>query len=1248
MVSIVIPVHNHWAYTVRCLVAVLDHSRDVAHEVIVVDNGSSDETPAGLAQLGGVRVQRNPTNLGFGRACNQGAALARGEFVLFLNNDTEPRRGWLAALIAAAREDPAVAAAGSRLLFADDAIQSAGLLLAYGLPYPLSVIPRGYRKPAGEAPSSGPVRAVTGACMLVRAAAFRAAGGFDEGFENGYEDVDLCLRFGEAGGKVLFVAESVVTHHEAVSGGRFKNEAANLDRLQQRWMERLPRAWFDVDYRRQAAQAPSRAGRTPASVVVVVQDALGTIAPCLANLRCTLGPDDEVILVDDGSRGATAQFLRHHAREHAARTRLLSSEAAVGFAAAARLGIGAATHGFVALLAPNVRVGAGWLDKLVAHLERDPALGVLSPALAGRQGGDTAGPLYAPPTGYPPAGASVLEKLVTARPRPVRVPASGCLVAPRALLAELAAVPELLDGEPPAALADYLARDGRRLSAASDVSVRRLNQLGGDHHGPDRTRYLELQSAAVPAALVSIVILVRDNLALTRACIDSIYANTPGALELVLVDNGSAEDVAGTARELSAGGRRVVYLRNERNEGFAYGCNQGIAASHGEYLVLLNNDVVVTPGWLSRQLALLEMDPAIGVVGPTTNATSGAQLVGTATYRGVAEVNRFARQWALEHAGEFALVPRIVGLCMVMRRALCDEIGGFDTAFGFGNCEDDDLCVRILRAGHQVAIAYDVFSHHHGSATFRSLDLDARALVDENWRIFCHKWRHPPHRHGPDALAELARAAPFDPATDRVPVDYREIFSPRAPPMPLATDKPVRVLCIPDFSGKSARPGLVPRSRPPSASASASAWSSEPPWRAPLIRFFQTFTASDPVVLLLRVEPPTPEGEAQAVEAVRALLREMRLPEDAAADVLVDATPLLPARRGSLYTCAAVFLSCGGARDQFYRREAQSCGLTLSELEPAASPTPTPTVRIEGPAPPAVSVIVPTVDRPQLLELALRSIVAQSFPDFEIVVVNDAGPSVADRLARIGGAHPLRHPIRYVENAQRRGHGGARNAGLRAERGRYIAYLEDDDTFHPDHLATLMAALADGRHAVAYSDAERAKIGAGGQVLGCDVPYASDFDPDALLLTNYIPMLCVLHQRACADAVAGPAGAIFDETLPVLEDWDLWIRLSRRYAFVRVPRVTCRFTVRTDGSSVTTARLRAFADTEQLLRRRYQREIARAPRALQALYQSLLPGIRATLAGGQAARAADELAAFIASYPECAEARRDLAALLGR
>jgi GT2 family glycosyltransferase len=978
-------------------------------------------------------------------------------------------------------------------------------------------------------------------------------------------------------------------------------------------------------------------------VVVVAQDALGTITPCLENVFYTMGPRDELIVVDDGSRGAGARILELFAGEHPERTRLVRAEAALGFTGAARLGIAEAGGDFVALLAPNVKVAGGWLDKLIGHLERDPSLALIAPSMSGRRAGED-GPLYAPPTAYAAPGASVLDKLVTAGPRAVRVAPSGCLVGRRALVRELADVPDLIFGARTTALAEHLAARGGWLGAAADVFVRRLNQVGGEHHGPDRARYLELQSAA-PAgeaarSSVSVVILLRDNLALTQACIESVYRETPSilAIQLVLVDNGSAEDVGGYADRLRAAGREVVYLRNQRNEGFAYGCNQGIAAARGTFLVLLNNDVVVTPGWLDRQLALLAMDPAIAVVGPTTNATSGAQLVGTATYRGAGEAARFARQWALEHAGELAIVPRIVGLCMVMRRSLIDEIGGFDTAFGFGNCEDDDFCVRVMRAGHQIAIAYDVFIHHHGSSTFRSLGLDARALVDENWQIFCAKWSHPPSLHGPEALAALARAAPFAPDRDRIPPEYARIFHPGAPPLALATRKPVRMLCIPELRAPPGAP-----SGPPSS----------PEWRAVLARFFATFSAADPVALVVRVEPPTPAGAEQATRAVAGLLRELGLPLAAAPEIVIDATPLPPASRGSLYSAAAAYLACGGAREVFYRREARACGLPIAELNesPPASPTPVPRPS-PSPSPsrsraaaPLVSVIVPTYNRPRLLEVALRSVRAQTLEDLEIIVVNDAGAPVTDVIERIDRG--ARRPIRYIENPTNRGHGGSRNVGLRASAGRYVAYLDDDDSFRPDHLATLIGALAGGAAEVAYSDAERAHVQADGvTVIRRDVPYASDFDPDALLLTNFIPMLCVVHRRDCV--IGGREERLFDETLPVLEDWDLFIRLSRRFRFQHVPRVTCEFTVRTDGSSVTGERIRLFAQTEQRIRRKHRAEIARSPRALNALYQSLLPEHRRLLAAGDVARAVAELSAFVEGYPECAEARRDLAAATAR
>jgi glycosyltransferase involved in cell wall biosynthesis len=234
LASIVIPLFNKVEYTEQCLEALISNTPEDLYEVILVDNASSDGTAELLASLeGDVQVIRNPENMGFARACNQGAALARGQYVIVLNNDTLPQPGWLEALIAEADADPSVGLVGCKLLYPDTGkVQHAGIGWIDGLPdHP-------FRHADAQAPEVNQVRdldMVTGACMLIRRDVFERVGGFDDGFLNGAEDIDLCLQVRRAGYRVRYTPESVLFHHEGVSEGRFAHVTPNLQRFFRRW-----------------------------------------------------------------------------------------------------------------------------------------------------------------------------------------------------------------------------------------------------------------------------------------------------------------------------------------------------------------------------------------------------------------------------------------------------------------------------------------------------------------------------------------------------------------------------------------------------------------------------------------------------------------------------------------------------------------------------------------------------------------------------------------------------------------------------------------------------------------------------------------------------------------------------------------------------------------------------------------------------------------------------------------------------
>ncbi len=275
--------------------------------------------------------------------------------------------------------------------------------------------------------------------------------------------------------------------------------------------------------------------------------------------------------------------------------------------------------------------------------------------------------------------------------------------------------------------------------------------------------------------LASIIVLTLNQLGYTKRCLESIEKHTSVPYEVIVVDNGSSD---GTIQFLQqwvskAENRRVVY--NADNLGFAKGSNIGIARANGQYIVLVNNDVVVTPKWLERLLACAARDASIGIVGALTNAVSGPQCVEQPVYdtESLVGLDDFAKDWAQRHLGQRTPAVRVVGFCMLVRKSVIDNIGGFDERFGLGNFEDDDFCLRSALAGFKTMIARDCFVHHYGSRTFLGERIDYRCLMSRNWELFKEKWGLPrdlPLGAGYDASTLLKQQ--FDHAVHYVPLPH--------------------------------------------------------------------------------------------------------------------------------------------------------------------------------------------------------------------------------------------------------------------------------------------------------------------------------------------------------------------------------------------------------------------------------------------------------------------------------------------
>jgi GT2 family glycosyltransferase/glycosyltransferase involved in cell wall biosynthesis len=217
-VSIVIPVFNQFRFTQACLASLQEHQGAEPFEVIVVDDYSTDETPKAIPRIAGVVYLRNETNLGFIASCNRGAENARGKYLVFLNNDTLVKSGWLTTLLETFREEPRAGIVGSKLVYPDGRLQEAGGIIwrdASGWNYG--------KLDDAQKPEYNYLREAdycSAAALMIPKSLFESVGGFDSRYAPAYyEDTDLAFKVGRAGYKVLYQPLSEVIHYEGATGG---------------------------------------------------------------------------------------------------------------------------------------------------------------------------------------------------------------------------------------------------------------------------------------------------------------------------------------------------------------------------------------------------------------------------------------------------------------------------------------------------------------------------------------------------------------------------------------------------------------------------------------------------------------------------------------------------------------------------------------------------------------------------------------------------------------------------------------------------------------------------------------------------------------------------------------------------------------------------------------------------------------------------------------------------------------------
>ncbi|HBR02768.1 MAG TPA: hypothetical protein DD738_09165 [Ruminiclostridium sp.] len=269
--------------------------------------------------------------------------------------------------------------------------------------------------------------------------------------------------------------------------------------------------------------------------------------------------------------------------------------------------------------------------------------------------------------------------------------------------------------------------------------------------------FSQLCKRAIPE--VSVIVLTYNNLAYNRQCIQSIFEKTAYPnFNVIIVDNQSTDGTRDYLQELDA--KRIQNLQiifNEENKGFAAGNNIGIHVARGDYVLLLNNDTIVTRGWITSMVKHMENDNTIGMCGSVTNSIGNEAQV-MVKYHDIEGLDEFSYNYTWKHMNEQWQDPNVLAFfCTLIKRGVIEKCGLLDESYKVGMFEDDDYAEEVKSAGYRLAIAEDSFVHHFGGSSFKRLkDKKYKEIFETNKKTFEGKWlkKWKPHAYRPGVTWE--------------------------------------------------------------------------------------------------------------------------------------------------------------------------------------------------------------------------------------------------------------------------------------------------------------------------------------------------------------------------------------------------------------------------------------------------------------------------------------------------------------